>query len=381
MGIFCRKIPGSDALPESWDYKSPAGIKVIGVRKLEDLATHADAWDKLLQQNNASPLTSYAWINAYFAHLVEDHESWISLFAYQDDELIGVLPLVVRRAIRVAGRSLILFRTPFDLMHSGAVDCLMSPDNPIALGLFFDYLSRIPSAWPIISFKELVENSQVAANLDSLKACSLLIPTTLENHIILPESYEVYHASLSSNLRRLIKRSTKKLNQQENVKFIMREDQRSVENNMKEFMEAEHANWKGESGGSIKSHPEHAAALLMAAEEFTKRGWMEWNFIEVDNQTIAAHYSIRVNRTVYAIKIGFADKYNFCSPGNLLLNKMIENSFACGDVDEINLTADCRWHAQWGITSQQFYDCLIIPQIPIVSAIIKLIFRLMRKSK
>ncbi len=381
MSVLCEKIAGCNALPGMWDYKPPPGIDIVSVRKLCDLDSHAEAWDQLLQLNHASPLTSYAWIKAYFANLVEEHEGWICLFAYQGKKLIGVLPLVVRRAIRVTGLSLILFRTPYDLMHSGAVDCLMPHDNQIAFNLFFEYLSSIPKAWPIISFKELTEDSQVRGSLATLNACSSLIPTGWENHIILSGSFDEYRAGLSANLRRLIKRGTKKLEQLENVKFLLRENERPVEVNMAEFMDAEHANWKGETHGSIKSHPRHVAALTMAAEEFTKRGWMEWNFIEADNRTIAAHYSIRVNRIVYAIKIGFVDEYKFCSPGNLLFYKMIENSFTCNDVDEINLTADCHWHGQWGITPRQFYDCLIIPKLPIVSLIIKIMFKVMRKLK
>ncbi len=160
----------------------------------------------------------------------------------------------------------------------------------------------------------------------------------------------------------------------------MREGQRSANENMTRFMDAEHSGWKKEVRGSVKSYPKHAATLLMAAEDLAKRGWMEWNFIEINNCTTAAHYAIRVNRIVYVMKIAFIDEYNFFSPGNLLFNKMIENSFLQGDVDEINTLADCPWHYQWKVNSRMLYDALLLPRIPVISHIIKLAFLIMRKK-
>ena len=378
--MFYQKIRGDHVLPESWDYKPPAGIEVIGARNFEELAKHSEAWDDLFLKSNLSFFSSYPWINAYITHLIEDHESWICLFAYLDGELIGVLPLVIRRSYRMLGRSIILFRTPFSPMHTSTIDCLMPPDNHIALEIFYDFLSKIPSTWPIISFKELLENSPALTFLNKHKGYSIVISGARQNYIQLSGTYEEYQAGISSNLRRLIKRNTKKLKELDKVKFVMRESQRSTNENMNRFMDAEHSGWKKEVRGSVKSYPKHAATLSMAAEDLAKRGWMEWNFIEIDNCTTAAHYAIRVNRIVYVMKIAFVDEYNFCSPGNLLFNKMIENSFLQGDVDEIHTLADCPWHYQWQVKSRRLYDALLLPRIPVVSHIIKLVFRVMRKK-
>jgi len=238
--------------------------------------------------------------------------------------------------------------------------------------------------------KSLSERSPIVANWDKTKLCflrndrklcSLLIPTTMSNYIELPKSYDEYNASLPSKLRKLLKRCSKKLDKLDNAKFVLREDQRSTQENMNHFIEAEHSGWKKENGSSIKSHPKHSAALLMAAEDLKKRDWLEWNYIEAENNTIAAHYSIRINCTVYVLKIGYVDEYKSYSPGSLLFNKMIENSYQQGDVEEINTLGDYPWQYQWQVKSRQLYDCLLLPRIPVVCCSIKLFFFLMRKKQ
>ena len=368
-----RNIPGCEALPEKWDYSAPNGVCLSIVRNLEDLSEHSDAWDQLFLKSNCHPTVSYAWIKGFFKHLLDPSETWICMFAYRGKDLIGVLPLIVRKAYRIAGLSVILFRTPYNEMHTSSVECLMPPDNDEAFDIFYECLFHIPRSLPIIRFREIYGDSPV------LIRCALTSFAKNENYIPLTEDYETYRSSISSNLRRLLKRSLKKLNKIDNVSFVMREKQRSTEDNFNRFMDAEDASWKGEESSSIKALPHHADALLEIASELNKRGWVEWNFIETEDKTIAAHFAIRVNRKLYIDKIGYDEHYKDCSPGNLLFNQAIEDAFSNGDVEELNTGADCPWHYQWQVKSRKTYDAVIIPQIPVLCCILKAAFKILKK--
>ena len=41
-------------------------------------------------------MSSYAWVCSYFEHYLSADESWICLFAYDRNQLVGVMPLVVK---------------------------------------------------------------------------------------------------------------------------------------------------------------------------------------------------------------------------------------------------------------------------------------------
>jgi len=196
-----------------------------------------------------------------------------------------------------------------------------------------------------------------------------------ENYIAVQGTYAEYFAGLSSSFRRQLKRRTRKLEEVKDVRFLFREDTRSVEENLTRFIEVEHANWKGKEKTSIKAVSGDAALHALAAERFSRCGWMEWNFLEAGDRTIAGQYAVRINRTLYLYKIGYDEEYAFCTPGNLLFNKMVEHTFQSGDVVEINCIGTCTWHNDWCMAKRPLYDLLILPRIPIVSTLLSLMLR------
>jgi CelD/BcsL family acetyltransferase involved in cellulose biosynthesis len=109
----------------------------------------------------------------------------------------------------------------------------------------------------------------------------------------------------------------------------------------------------------------------LAAERFRDHGWMEWNFLETGEKTIGAHYAVRLNRTLFLLKIGYDEAYSACSPGNLLLEKTVEHVSKSGELDEINCVADCAWHRSWGMQNRRVYDLLFLPRIPLVTRLLE----------
>jgi hypothetical protein len=49
---------------------------------------------------------------------------------------------------------------------------------------------------------------------------------------------------------------------------------------------------------------------------------------------------------------------------------VIQNACENRNVDEINCVATCAWHKNWGMTKRLLYDLIILPQIPIMSALL-----------
>ena len=373
MSLLHRNDSPDRILPERWEFTPPGNMRIVDVRTAEGLEAHADAWAELLLQSTAaSPMLSYPWMSAFFETKVLPSETWLCLFAYDGERLLGVLPLLAVNSFRAFGLTLLCFKTPFNLSHTSAVDCLTLRGREDVLELFVDYLSHIPRTWPLIRFREMPENSPSMLYMKrrGRKLQALQGVTGCENYIPIPDEYEKYNSGLSSGFRRQLRNRTRKLEKLEDVRFLCRENARSPAENMKRFEETEDSSWKGAANSSLKAVGGDSKLHAIAAERFQRHGWMEWNFLETGDKTIGAQYGIRINRTLYLLKIGYDQEFAFCTPGNLLFNKAVENACAAGDVDEINCVSNSAWHKNWATTGRLLYDLIVLPRIPLLSALL-----------
>lgn len=350
----------------------------MDVRTHDELAHHADAWaDLLLQSPAASPMLSFPQISAFFETQVQPPQAWLCLFVYQGDRMLGVFPLIAARSIGVPGFKMLFLKTPYNILHTGGVDCLTLHGREEVIEVLIDYLSRMPRAWPLIRIREVPEHSPSLVCMKRPGAKLLAIQRVRggENYIRIPATVEEFHAGLSSNFRRQLKRGRKKLDELEDVRFLCRDESRAPEENMRRFEEVENAGWKGEENSSIKADESNARLYALAAERFSRHGWMEWNFVETGGKSIGAHYAVRIKRTLFLLKIGYDEDYSACSPGNLLLEQIIINACLDGDLDEINCVAECTWHKNWAMEKRLLHDLVILPKVPVLSTLLGIIFR------
>ncbi len=72
-------------------------LQIKAVQTFNELELHIDAWNQLaFKAPQQLPMSSYAWVLSHFEHYLSADESWVCLFAYDEKELVGVMPLVVR---------------------------------------------------------------------------------------------------------------------------------------------------------------------------------------------------------------------------------------------------------------------------------------------
>ena len=364
-------------IPAPWGFHPPGRLRLIDVRSAEDLALHADAWAELLLQSPAaSPMLSYPQISAFFETRVPAVETWLCLLAYEDDCLVAVFPLIATKVVGILGLSILFLKTPYDILHTSGVDCLTLHGREEILEMFSAYLSRIPRTWPLIRMRELPDYSPTMIYLKggNTKLHALRWLGGVENFIEIPASYEAFYAGFSSNFKRQLKRGARKLDEVENVHFLCREDQRPAAENVRRFEEIEASGWKGKQQFTIKAVEGSSNFYSLAAERFRHYGWMEWNFLETGGRTIGAHYGVRINRTLFLLKISYDDEFSACSPGNLLLERAIQNACKTADLDEINCVADCAWHKNWNMKGRLLHELILLPRIPVISAVVSFIY-------
>jgi hypothetical protein len=91
-----------------WEFNHPDKMRIVDVRSIQELKSHADAWaDLLLQSTASSPMLSYPMLSAFFETQILPSETWLCLFAYKGKRLFGVLPLIAIKSFSIFGLSLL----------------------------------------------------------------------------------------------------------------------------------------------------------------------------------------------------------------------------------------------------------------------------------
>lgn len=361
-------------LPDRWDFRPPAGIRLVDVRTIEELDQHADAWNDLFQKaDRLSPMLSYPWMRAFFRNQVTAPERWLCLFAYENDRLIGIMPLMSSYAVRALGFSLRLFKLPYHYAHTSGTDCLALPGREAVFGLFMDYLNSIPRSIPCLSLKHVPEHYPSVRYLNTGKhrLCFVQKSAGTEAVLPLPKTAVEYSAGLAGKLRQNLRRAARELEKLPDVQFRFCETTRSAKENNTRFLDVEQRNWKSERGTTIRDFPGSAAVFEEAAEGLTAQNMMMFCFLESGGRPIAAHYSMRSGRTLYILKMAYDEEFINCSPGNLLMIKVIETVCDSGEFDEINYFSDPPILAKWNVQHRPIWHLVVFPEVPLLSALLR----------
>lgn len=344
-----------------------SNIKIKIVRTLDELLVHANQWNQLaLQAPQQLPMLSYAWIAAYFEHRVKSDEFWRCFLAYDGEQLVGVLPLIVTPR-RTLGLKSVILRTPYD-NHTVSVDLLALPgrEHEIIPEIIKSAMNEYPR-WFSFEFKRLPDTSPTLRVL--LNDNKTIIPVKeydgIGDYLAVEGDYEKYWKDLSSSTRRNLRNRERKLERltRGEPAFII-EDSAS-EKELSLFMKVEAAGWKARTGSAILNSPPLVSFYNNLTCHLAAPGWLEWQFLQAGGKTYAANLSIKFNRSLVIWKLGYDETYSNCAPGSLLFERVIQHAFESGKVDEINLLTDMPWHKQWKTKKRNYYNLYLYPKRPI----------------
>ncbi len=336
-----------------------SGLKVELVNSFEQLDKYADSWDLLaLNAQRQHPVMSHAWITAYFRTMVKKDESWFCLFAFDNDDLVGVLPLLTKE-YKLFWNKYLLLRTPNDA-HTMAVDFLFKEKyGKKAIQLFADYLNNMRPKVIRLTMNQISYNSTtfgiLAGGIHGIYSC--YYPNKFVSIIPVEGSFQDYKKRLSKKLIGNLRRSGNSLKELGNFSVTAINDGSDARENLLSFAGIEKSGWKGKKGATIKYN--FWSFFEELVHNMVKREWLEWYFLNVDNKRIAGYLTISFGRSAFIYKTGYDEEYRSHSPGSVLTEKMIENIFSTGKYDVINFFTDYEWLLRWNVKQKPYYKLVI----------------------
>lgn len=323
-----------------------------GVAGLRELRTD---WHELTP--DAQLFARYEWHLAAAMHLVgDDHSIWFCRIGDDAGRPLSIIPAVTSSAVVRPFGELPALTLGWD-SQLGAFDFpLAHGANALEVGkTMLKAFNDHPYGWRVISWPRVMADSNAARVAMALNhRLTDIIPSFVCNTFYTASTpdpvtgLEVFTVK-SSKLRRILAQRSRRLARQGPIEMRMAREQGDIEGFFKEFLRIESSGWKGEHGTRT------AIALLPAARAFYNSLLTESSAtFETDiallfcgDKALAGQYLIRTARWEHIYKIGYDEAFSNFSPGQLLMQHVIERAKASDAIDRISLVTSADWHNDW----------------------------------
>ena len=335
------------------------GLRIESVQTFEELDNYAETWDLLaLNAPRQHPVLTHAWISAYLKTSMPTGESWFCLFAFDEQELVGVLFLLSKET-RFFGRTCLLLQTPKH-PHTKWLDFLVKEqyENRV-IQLFADYLNELRPKVLRLTMSQVADYSPTIGILkNGIRGLHPYFqPHGCESVIPVEDSFDNYKKGLPNKLKGNLRRSNNSLKKLGSCNVIVIREDSDAREELLRFAGIEGSGWKGVAGTAIKYKFQEFFEQLV--QNMGHKNWLQWYFLESENRRIAGYLVIPFGRSAIILKTGYDEEYKTLSPGAVLTEKMIEHIFSTGDYDVINFLTDYKWLLRWNVEQNQYYRIVI----------------------
>lgn len=276
---------------------------------LEKLRQMERGWDSLAARG-ASPMQLYAWTEA-FAETFGDAGGLRVVTVGGDDSPRALAALVSPRGVQGALESLSVKQLfePMDFLYEDE-----SSLEALARGLRAQgdalYLPRIPA------------DSAVVRALRSAYAGGLVRVAKTDGYPVLEldAAWQAPERCLSPGRRSDFRRARRRAECSGQVTLeILAPGEQELPGLLDEAWRVEAAGWKGQRGSALSCDRSRGAFFRRFAASACRKGFLRLAFMRIGGQAVAMQFAAECDSRLWLLKIGYDERYAFCSPGQQLM--------------------------------------------------------------
>jgi len=159
--------------------------------------------------------------------------------------------------------------------------------------------------------------------------------------------YSTFFSQLRGGHRYNLRKRYERLNKLGPIDVEVISEKTAVRPAMQDGLRIEAAAWKGREGTAISSDPSVSEFYTRLAEREADLGQLRLSFLRVGGKRISFSYILHSEKTLYGVKIGYDPEYHTYSPGNMLLNLVLQQACAEGMAEYDFLGANDEWKFDW----------------------------------
>jgi len=289
------------------------------VDSLEGFRALGEQWNRLATQFK-TPLLRHEWFLACAETFCPPGKLDI-LVEQEGGEVVAIAPLVLNplfgvRRLEILGTRVLaelsglLYADEESLVH--LLDHILSLKRPIVFSGLLTDSPELKTLKKAGGFSKRYSKSSSFA--------SPWIPITT--------SWEQFYQSISSSWRSSLRRSQRRAEEGGSVQFeIVAPTPETVNGLLSEMFQVESAGWKSRTGTALQTSAALGKFFQAYAQTTARLGMLRFAFLRIGGKAVAAQFLVECAQRLWVLKVGFDESFSRCSPGILLMHKVIEHAF------------------------------------------------------
>jgi CelD/BcsL family acetyltransferase involved in cellulose biosynthesis len=327
----------------------PADLQLEVVTDEHRFYAMGQEWDRLVARAAVDQtFHSHIWLRTWWESFGEGKQLHV-ITLRAGGELVAAVPLMRTRA-RMYGLRLNTIETIYN-PHTPRCDFIIAGDRrPGIYERIWRELSHTDRCDAIV-LNQVPDNSPTVPAIDGLAQADGWLTGQWASppspYIPLNCTYEEFFAGLKRGDRYNLRKRHERLGKLGHIDVEVIPDRNGLREAMEDGLRIEAAAWKGQHGTAIASDTAVTEFYLRLAEREADLGHLRLSFLRVGGKRISFNYLLRNNKTLYGVKIGYDPEYHTYSPGNALLNLILQQACADGMAEYDFLGVDDAWKFDW----------------------------------
>lgn len=316
----------------------------------KDILPYKDEWTELYTHGINEPSTSFSWSYALFCNHLRKQDIFFIVRLYENSKTVSFLPMIATSE-KLLGLNLVTIYFASERYNTHSDILAYSKDNQLISSMFLSF-KNLPIKWDIFRTSRLLDNSPY------LKAFEETVNDFYPNNIIrheqpsyfleLPDSYEQYLSQRSGKFRNYLKRMTKKIAKQGNIKYINLNNDDNIDEVFSTIVAIETNSWKESHGTSITAIDRQKNFYKMLCQYEHKEKRLHLSFLYIDKKPIAYNMGIISNGTYYYLKTSYDSTFRNLSPSTVLRAELIKSLIEENNAVFFDFPGEpYEWEQQW----------------------------------
>jgi CelD/BcsL family acetyltransferase involved in cellulose biosynthesis len=293
----------------------------------------------------------WEWHRSFVDALLPDPAAFYAGAVYEGDALVAIVPLVFA-AMQLAGLRLRGACLPRH-EHVRHADILVHPRALRRFDLAATLVAlraRVDRPWDVTRVGPAMDDSTATWAVRAVGPSALKVtePDGVSDALEVAPP-DVFMDRLSKNFRGALRKARNKLAKLDGVTVEWARTPEAVAAALPRFLEVEASGWKGSAGvgTAIQLDPALRGFYSGLARRLAESGHGRINLMMHGDKAIAGQFGIVAGERYYLLKIGYDESYRHEAPGNLLLERLVQEVAVDPAIRYIDLVSDASWHQSW----------------------------------
>lgn len=346
---------------------APVDLSLRAYETVDELSALRPGWDALLSHYPAATtFCTWEWLSCWW-NAFGNSRQLLVLALFDSARLVGLAPFSISKE-SMGWFSMRLLRLMGD--GSGDSDNLDLPVEPgyesaLAESILASLRQR-RREWDICLLNTLPPDSLAAKSLLAILKSSenVVFEYSLKSSAVpLPESWELYTSTLSSEDRNNLTRYTRRLERRYSTRIYRCTKADELPGCLEALFRLHQGRWQGAGEPGSFSSADRREFYAQLSHRLLDRGWLELWVLELDGEIAAVQFAFRYGERVFQLQEGYDHKRSSDRPGYVLRGEVLKQLIAEKVRVYDFLGGEDPYKARWGACEGHYRQMHFAPKL------------------